>query len=379
MKKVSFIILILALFGCGKTLETVDDLSAKRMEIVSNIETLEKELAQIDSSLLVLDTTKIEKEDLPLVSTYTTELSFFEHYTEIQGQISSKKEVIIRPEINGTVEKIFVTDGAFVKKGDPLFRMSNSMLVAQQKEIEEQISFAKFLLEKQEKLFSDGIGSEVQLKEVQTRYNALEKSMQTLKTQLEKTTLNAPFSGYAEKVFVQTGEAISPANPSVHLIGLDDLYLTADVSENLISDISLGDSVSAYLPSLDKNIDGAQVSRIGKLINPVNRTVKIEAKVISSKLNLVPNLMAIIKIRDYTKENSISLSSRLISKNATGNSYLKVLDDDNVVTIKAVSLGKQNGNYVEILSEISPGLRVIDAGKNNVVEGQKVNVIPTNN
>ena len=379
MKKVSFIILILALFGCGKTLETVDDLSAKRMEIVSNIETLEKELAQIDSSLLVLDTTKIEKEDLPLVSTYTTELSFFEHYTEIQGQISSKKEVIIRPEINGTVEKIFVTDGAFVKKGDPLFRMSNSMLVAQQKEIEEQISFAKFLLEKQEKLFSDGIGSEIQLKEVQTRYNALEKSMQTLKTQLEKTTLNAPFSGYAEKVFVQTGEAISPANPSVHLIGLDDLYLTADVSENLISDISLGDSVSAYLPSLDKNIDGAQVSRIGKLINPVNRTVKIEAKVISSKLNLVPNLMAIIKIRDYTKENSISLSSRLISKNATGNSYLKVLDDDNVVTIKAVSLGKQNGNYVEILSEISPGLRVIDAGKNNVVEGQKVNVIPTNN
>ena len=89
--------------------------------------------------------------------------------------------------------------------------------------------------------------------------------------------------------------------------------------------------------------------------------------------------MAIIKIRDYTKENSISLSSRLISKNATGNSYLKVLDDDNVVTIKAVSLGKQNGNYVEILSEISPGLRVVDAGKNNVVEGQKVNVIPTNN
>lgn len=379
MKNVSFIILLLALFGCGKNVETVDELSAKRMEIVSNIETLEKELAQIDSSLLILDTTKIEKEDLPLVSTYTTELSFFEHYTEIQGQITSKKEVIIRPEINGTVQKIYVTDGAFVKKGDPLFRMSNSMLIAQQKEIEEQISFAKFLLEKQEKLFSDGVGSEVQLKEVQTRYNALEKSMQTLMTQLEKTTLNAPFSGYAEKVFIQTGEAISPANPSVHLIGLDDLYLTADVSENLISDISIGDSVSAYLPSLGKSVGGAQVSRIGKLINPVNRTVKIEAKVVSSKLNLVPNLMAIIKIRDYTKENSISLSSRLISKNATGNSYLKVLDKDNVVNIKVVSLGKQNGNYVEIVSEISPGLRVVDAGKNNVVEGQIVNVIPTNN
>ena len=56
-----------------------------------------------------------------------------------------------------------------------------------------------------------------------------------------------------------------------------------------------------------------------------------------------------------------------------------MLDNDNIVNIKAVSLGKQNGNYVEILSEISPGLRVVDAGKNNVVEGQKVNVIPINN
>ena len=89
--------------------------------------------------------------------------------------------------------------------------------------------------------------------------------------------------------------------------------------------------------------------------------------------------MAIIKIRDYTKENSISLSSRLISKNATGSSYLKILDENNIVGIKAVSLGKQSGNYVEIISDISPGVKVIDAGKNNVVEGQKVNVIPSNN
>ena len=65
--------------------------------------------------------------------------------------------------------------------------------------------------------------------------------------------------------------------------------------------------------------------------------------------------------------------------NAHEKDYLKVLDKDNVVNIKAVSLGKQNGNYVEIVSEISPGLRVVDAGKNNVVEGQIVNVIPTNN
>ena len=155
--------------------------------------------------------------------------------------------------------------------------------------------------------------------------------------------------------------------------------LLSRVISRYLSDISIGDSVSAYLPSLGINIGGAQIYRTGKLINPVNRTIKIEAKISSPNKELVPNLMAIIKIRDYTKENSISLSSRLISKNATGSSYLKILDENNIVGIKAVSLGKQSGNYVEIISAISPGVKVIDAGKNNVVEGQKVNVIPSNN
>lgn len=379
MKKFSFILLLLILFGCGKNIDSIADLTANKIKIISTIETLEQELANIDSNLIALDTAKAIQEDLPLVSTYTTELGFFEHFIEIQGQITSKEEVILRSEINGTVDKLYVSEGDFIKKGAPILSLSNTLLVAQQQEIEEQVSFAKFLLEKQEKLFNDGVGSEVQLKEVQTRYNSLKKSMETLMTQLNKRTLIAPFSGYVEKLFIQTGESISPMNQAIQLVGLDELYLTADVSENLISEISIGDSVSAYLPSLGVTISGAKISRTGKLINPVNRTVKIEAKIVSSKKQLVPNLMAIIKIRDYTKENSIVLSSRLISKNASGSSFLKILNADNVVGTKAVSLGKQNGNYIEIVSEISSGIRVVDAGKNNVIEGQRVNVIPSNN
>ncbi len=379
MKKFSFILLLLILFGCGKNIDSIADLTANKIKIISTIETLEQELANIDSNLIALDTAKAIQEDLPLVSTYTTELGFFEHFIEIQGQITSKEEVILRSEINGTVDKLYVSEGDFIKKGAPILSLSNTLLVAQQQEIEEQVSFAKFLLEKQEKLFNDGVGSEVQLKEVQTRYNSLKKSMETLMTQLNKRTLIAPFSGYVEKLFIQTGESISPMNQAIQLVGLDELYLTANVSENLISEISIGDSVSAYLPSLGVTISGAKISRTGKLINPVNRTVKIEAKIVSSKKQLVPNLMAIIKIRDYTKENSIVLSSRLISKNASGSSFLKILNADNVVGTKAVSLGKQNGNYIEIVSEISSGIRVVDAGKNNVIEGQRVNVIPSNN
>mgnify|MGYP006448467825 FL=1 len=72
MKKITFTILLFSLFSCGKNGDSISDLNAKKMEIISNIETLEKELAKIDSNLVVLDTNKIVVEDLPLVSTFTT-------------------------------------------------------------------------------------------------------------------------------------------------------------------------------------------------------------------------------------------------------------------------------------------------------------------
>ena len=374
MKNKSIIALLFIAISCGEK-NSKDELINRRTEIVNSIDNLEKELAEIDSNLLALDTTKVENEDLPLVSIQVAEESFFEHFIELQGQISSKKEVVLRAEINGTISSLYVKEGEFIKKGEPILNLSNSLLLAQKEELKEQLDFAKFLLDKQKKLYEDGIGSEIQLKEIQSRYNGLEKSMQTLMTQLNKTILYAPFSGYVEKLFIQSGEAIGPANSVLQLVGLNDLYITADVSENLLSEISMGDSVSAFIPSLNQRVDNMNITRIGKVINPINRTVKIEAKVVSPLEKLVPNLMAVVKIRDYSKESCISISTRLISKNAKGESFIKVINSDNIVSSVSVFLGKQNGNNVEIISNLNPGTKIIDEGKNNVVEGQRIKVI----
>ena len=374
MKNKSIIALFLIAISCGEN-NSKDELTSRRAEIITSIESLEKELAEIDSNLLALDTNKVEVEDLPLVSIQIANEGIFEHFTEIQGQISSKKEVVLRTEINGTIESLYISEGEFISKGEPVLNLSNSLLLAQKEELKEQLDFSKFLLDKQQKLYKDGIGSEIQLKEIQTRYNGLEKSMQTLMTQLNKTTLYAPFSGYAEKLFIQSGEAIGPANPVLQLVGINDLYITADVSENLLSEVSIGDSVSAFIPALNQSVDSTKITRIGKVINPVNRTVKIEAKINYPVENLVPNLMAVVKIRDYLKENCISISTRLISKNASGESFLKILNSENIVSSIPVSLGKQNGNTVELTSKLMPGTKIIDEGKNNVVDGQKVKVI----
>ena len=114
------------------------------------------------------------------------------------------------------------------------------------------------------------------MKEAENGLNSVKKAKNTLLTQIEKAKVLAPFSGYIEEVLVKSGEIVSPINYLCQLINTDDLYAVADVSENLLSDISEKNPLSVYFPSLDLNIENLTISRVGKVINAINRTVKIE-------------------------------------------------------------------------------------------------------
>ena len=173
---------------------------------------------------------------------------------------------------------------------------------------------------------------------------------------------------------VQIGEAISPLNPVFHLVGLKELYVSADVSENLLSQISVNNPVEVYFPAIGETIENLKLTRIGKIVNATNRTVKIEAKLNSSISNLIPNLMAEININDYTNDSAICLKSRLILKDALGNTYIKVIKNGLVKTI-SIKVGKQQGELIEVLSAIDIGTLVIDQGKSTVLEGQEIKIV----
>ena len=166
---------------------------------------------------------------------------------------------------------------------------------------------------------------------------------------------------------MKSGEIVSPLNYLCLLINNNDLYAVADVSESLLSDVSENSSLSVYFPSLDLNIYNLTVNRVGKVVNVVNRTVKIECKLPKNK-GLIPNLMAEMNINHYTKDSAICLPSRVILKNSKGETT-KLVDDSNSVFIKSIVL-RRNTNPVEILSGINEGF-LVGENRSTVLEGKK--------
>lgn len=310
----------------------------------------------------------------PLISVLKVEKRTFKDFFKAQGSVVSKKMAYLKPEINGAIKKIHIKEGEYVEKGQALFTIATDLFNAQISEINEQISFAEYVFNKQKTMFEDGVTTEIQLKEAENGLNRFKKAKNTLLTQIEKSKVLAPFGGYIEEVLVKSGEIVSPMNYLCQLINTDDLYAVADVSENLLSDISEKNPLSVYFPSLGLNIEKLTVSRVGKVINAINRTVKIECKLPKNN-GLIPNLMAELNINHYTKDSAMCLPSRLILKNSRGETYLKVVDDNKNVVIKNIVLGRNYQSAVEILSGVSEGVLVVDEGRSTVLEGQEVEVI----
>ena len=321
--------------------------------------------------------TDISEVTKPLVSLLELKKKSFKDFFNAQGEVISKEIAYIRAETNGTIKKIIIEEGEYVTKGQPLFAISNDLFNSQILELNEQISFAEYLFSKQKKMFEDGVTTELQLKEAESRVNSAKKTKNTMLTQLEKLNVVAPFNGFIEEILVKTGESISPINYLCQLVNTNELFAVADVSEKLLSEISEKDPVSLFFPSLDLFLDGLIIDRVGKVINSINRTVKIECK-LPKNSSLLPNLMAEFRINHYSKESAICLPSRMILKNSKGETFVKAVDKNKKVRIQNVVLGRSYNSEIEILSGLNEGDLVVDEGKSTVLEGQEVGILSSN-
>ena len=317
---------------------------------------------------------KQKKEASVLVTTIKSEKKPFEHYFDIQGQVVSKKNILLLPEMGGLVQSIHVEEGQLIQKNQLIATFSSELLSANMEELEEQLLLAKYVLEKQSKLAEQGLGTELQLKEATTRYNALLKTKETLLAQKDKYSIYAPFKGYVDEVYVSIGQLGGPASPIIRLINLDELYVTADVSENYLSTLNEGQKVSVFFPTLDLNFNTLVLNRIGKQINPVNRTIIVESKLNAENKKIIPNLMAVMSLRDYFDSSSIVVPSRVILKNTKGVSIVKLVNTQKKVEIREITTGLQYLNETQVLNGLKEGENIIDEGKSNVVEGQLVKI-----
>jgi len=333
------------------------------------------EIKLLNTEIEILDTLK----RVPLVTAIKLKNEVFTHFLELQGNVTTKQNVLIYPEVAGTLEKVFVKEGQKVSKGQALGRIDNGGLEQQVAQLEATTALAKTTFDRQKRLWNEKIGSEIQYLQTKTNYEASKNQLAQLKKQIDKFTIRAPFSGVIDDVIKDQGTVVAPGPGAeiFRIVNLSNMFIEADIPESYITDVTIGKYVEIDFPVLGKSLE-TKVRQTGNFINPANRTFKIEVGVPNNDRSIKPNLTAKLKINDYTNAEAILIPQSIISENANGEQYVYVIknlnNDKGIATQTIVKTGKTQGDVIEILEGVTSGDVLIEAGARSVKNGQEVKI-----
>ena len=352
-------------------------IKAKKTEIETKQQALDDQLKMLNTKLDALDTNK----KVPLITTFTAKQEVFTHYLELQGNVETKQNILVYPEMPGIIEAILVKDGQAVKKGDVLARIKDGGLSDQLSQLETQTELARTTFERQKRLWDQKIGSEMQYLQAKAQYEAQSKAVEQLKSQMEKTTVLAPFDGIIDDVFKEPGTVVAPGQGSeiFRVVNLSNMYITTEVPERYITNVTKNKEVKIAFPVLGLNVNST-IRQVGSFINPSNRSFKIEVPVNNKSGNIKPNLTARLQINDYTNKKAILIPQSIISENANGEQFIYVIKNkkankEAIATRVVIKTGKTQGDVIEVTANLSVGDEIIQEGARSVNNGQTVRVI----
>ena len=386
---ISIVSITLLLTACGQNkTQTVADVIAtdnlqtirlKRNEIVAQQQEITEKLKQLDAKIAVLDTLK----KVPLITTFKVKQKIFTHFLELQGNVSTKNNLVIFPEYSGILTRLYVKEGQKVIKGQTLAKIDDGGMSQQLAQVQIQANLAKTTFERQERLWQQKIGSEIQYLQAKSNYEAQAEAVNQIKQQIGKTIVRAPFSGTIDDVITEQGSVVGAGQSQLmRIVNLDDMYIETDVPERYITDVIKGKSVEVEFPVLGKTLQ-TKIRQAGNFINPANRTFKVEIAVPNKDKTIKPNLTARLKINDYTNNEAILIKQSIISENANGEQYVYIVNDkkengQGVAKRVIIETGKTQGDVIEVLKGLENGAEIIEEGARSVKDEQTVKVTNKN-
>lgn len=376
MKKSLIISMLFVLAACSGSQQENKDITAKKAELeklTKERDVLSDKITALEAEILKLGgTTAPEKIKLVEVTALATQ--DFAHYIELQGKITTEQVYYVTPRgMGGQVKQVLVKQGDNVKKGQLLLKLEDGIIQQNIKQVESQLAFAKNIFSRQENLWKEGIGTEVQFLSAKNNVESLEKQLDLVKEQLSTTQVYAEVSGIVDAVTIKVGETFmgSPM-ATITIVNPSAMKAVVDVPENYISKVRKGMPVVINVPDISETFNSS-IYLLSETINITSRSFTAESKV-PSKSTIKPNQIAIVKILDHEAKNALVVPVETVQTDEKGK-YVYVLAQEkgkSVARKRTVEIGEFYDALIEVKAGLSAGDQLITKGFQGLYEGQLI-------
>lgn len=354
------------------------ELDAKKAELKAlkaEAKSINANIAELKAEIEKLEPKKTK--DSVLVSTQKLQLVNFDRFVDLQGAVMPDETVYASSETGGRIKSVLVKEGQPVKRGQLIASIDLETLSKQMDEIQISLDLANTVYERQKRLWDQKIGSEIQYLEAKNTKERLEKSMATLSSQIAKQNVYAPISGVVDMEFLKAGEMAGPGAPIIQILNTRKVKVVADVPEKYLGKVKRGDLVSVEFPSLGTDAM-KKITMIGRSIDPANRTFKMEIASTNTSGLLKPNLLASVKINDYSAKDVITIPLEIILEEVSGRKYVyTAINEGNKKVAKRtfIKTGESYLGDIIITEGLKAGDEVITLGSRNVSDNDPLEII----
>lgn len=366
--------------ACGPSLPE-GDLGAKRAKLEAlktNYKAYADSIKEIETWLAANDSSV--RRNLPVITAETVQATSFTHYVDVHGSVRADKAAALYSG-GGRVRNVFKSPGDHVRKGDMIISIDNDLAVEQMQQAEAALDLARTAFQKQQALWDQKIGSEMQYLQAKSQKEQAEAGVATLREQQRLTNITAPFDGTVDDIMVRVGDMTSPMQAAARVVDLSGVQLEADVPESYLRTVRSGAPVKVSFPTTGDTLS-AKLDHVGEYIDPSNRTFKVTVRMPKGEKLMRPNLLSDISIQDFHSDSSLVVPSRAVLQDVKGNNYIYVLDATTGDEAKARKVMVRRVNEYKGRLSIQPveagalkgGERLVDEGAKNVTDGLAVRI-----
>ena len=387
--------LTIFLAACGSsTKETKGELTDKKAQLTKlkgDQEKLAGEIRKLEEEIAKIDPSAVAKPKLVAISTIGS--ASFNHYIDLQGKIDAQNVAMVAPRgQGGVVRAIYVKQGQAVRKGQLIMKLDNAIALQQVDAaksqiagLEAQVKLAESIYQRQQNLWKDNIGTEVQVLQAKTnaenaaaQLNAAKAQVRVAQESADLSNVYAEINGTIDVVNVKVGEFFSPQSAAmtatgIRIVNTGDLKVLVQVPENYSERVKAGGTIKVTLPEVNNKVFYSKITVAGRLIDPVSRTFFIEGKIPQDK-DIKPNQIAKVQILDYSNNAAITIPVNTLQTDDKGKYVLVAVTENGKMYArkKAVTIGELYGDKLEIKSGLAAGDKIITEGFQSLYEGQLI-------
>ena len=297
------------------------------------------------------------------------------HSRNYVGTVEETSAVSLSFSGMGTVERVLVSEGERVRKGQLLAVLNSSTAQNAYDVAKSTLNRAQDAYDRLKPLHEKGSLTDIKFVEAETGLEQAKAMEAIAKKSVEDCKLYAPIGGIIAKRSVEEGVNVMPGLSAFKLVSLDEVNINVSIPENEIGSIKIGQAATVMVSAIGNQEYKGVVDKKGVEGNPVSRTYDVKIRLKNPTSELMPGMVCKVFLQNGDGAEKIIIPNKSVQI-APDNQKFVWIADGNTAKRRFITVGALSNYGIIVENGLTTGDRLIVEGGTKISEGMKVSITP---